>query len=273
MAKKPRSPKQLANDQRMREAAAAKRAAKEAKEKTPEPVAQVDLPDVTPEEPTTAPPVPEEAPVASSPQVAQAPAVAMTADQFEALLQRFSGMGSEKSKQIEGVGIIERFPVSKDFYKNPVEELYDIPKFRRFGMRDNFVIDWTVNQARYETKQGQWYIEPRFELTLKRKQLDDEGNEIVRHDKMGKAFHPRIVLGRASFFIDPPADMVEAELAGLDDSGLADDELRERMQFWRYSMWIEERLIPKLPEKTTQGLKEEVINGKAYQIEEYSLPV
>jgi hypothetical protein len=43
--------------------------------------------------------------------------------------------------------------------------------------------------------------------------------------------------------------------------------------FWRYAMWIEERLIPKLPDMTTNASREEVIGGKAYQIEEYSMPV
>lgn len=239
------------------------RAAREAKlkEKVPT-VSEVELPEV-PTEPTTAPELP--------PQVA-APAVAMTAEQFEMLLQRFSSMGQEP-KKVESVGIIERFPIRPENYKNPVEELMDSPKFRRFGMRDNFALDWVVTPTKYETKQGQWYTEPRFELTFKRKQLDDNGNEIVRHDKFGKAFHPRIVLGRASFFIDPPADMIEAELAGLDEAGLSDEELQDRMMFWRYHMWVEERLVPKQPEKTTNALKEEVIGGRAYQIEEFSAPL
>jgi len=53
------------------------------------------------------------------------------------------------------------------------------------GCATTDVIDWTVSPTKYETKQGQWYTEPRFELTLKRKQLDDDGNEIVRRDKNG----------------------------------------------------------------------------------------
>jgi len=73
--------------------------------------------------------------------------------------------------------------------------------------------------------------------------------------RTGKDFHPRIILGRASFFVDPPADMLEAELAGLEDAGLSDKELQDRMMFWRYAMFIEEKLNPKLPEKTDPGLQ------------------
>lgn len=271
MAKKEPTAKQLAArkaaGERMRAMHAAKKAQKEAvvaapAEEKPE-VPQEEIQEVVSQVPL---PEPQPAPQAA------APAVAMTPEQFEALLSRFASMGQEP-KKVESVGVIERFSVKAADYKSPVDEILDLPKFRRFGMRENYALDWTVTQARYETKQGQWYVEPRFELTFKRKQLDEEGNEVVRHDKFGKPFHPRIVLGRASFFIDPPADMVEAELAGLEDAGLSDEELRERMMFWRYQQWVEERLIPKMPEKTTNALKEEVIGGKAYQIEEYSMPL
>lgn len=269
MTKKEPTEKQIAARKKLGEAAkaraAAKRAEKEALEALQtETVSEVTLPDV----PTEEEPVPAPAPT-------QQPAgMVLTNEQFEMLLNRFSAMPKDEPKQIAGVGIIERFPIDSKFYPNPVEELYNIPKLRRFSMRENFVIDYRVSPTKYETKQGQWYMEPRFELTLKKKQFDAEtGDEVVRFDKHGKPFHPRIVLGRASFFVDPPADMIEAELAGLEDAGLSDDELRDRMQFWRYAMWIEERLIPKLPEKVTNAMKEEVIGGKAYEIEEYSMPI
>lgn len=270
MAKKPMSEEaRKAASERMKAMHAAKKAKKEAAQ---QPVEEQKTEVVAP---IAAPPAPEpqsapELPPAPQPAM---PAVALSSEQFEALLTRFAGMAKEEPKKTEGVGIIERFPVHASSYKDPRDELYNLPRFQRFGMNYNYVIDWTVTAARYETKQGQWYMEPRFELTFKRKQLDDNGEEMVKFDANGKPYHPRIVLGRASFFIDPPADMIEAELAGLDDAGLSDEELRERMMFWRYAQWIEERLVPKMPEKTTQGLKEEVIGGKAYQIEDFSLPV
>jgi hypothetical protein len=267
MPKKMSDEARKAASERMKAFHAAKKAAKEAAVAAPpaeEPTAPVEpqtpQPEALPEDPT---PTPETA----------VPGVTLTNEQFEMLLNRFSGMGKEPDTTTPTVGIVERFPIRPDAYVNPVEMLYDIPKLRRFGLRENYVIDWKVSTTRYETRQGQWYMEPRFELTLKRKQFNEEGEEVVKHDKHGKPFHPRIVLGRASFFVDPPADMIEAELAGLADADLSDEELQERMFFWRYSMWIEERLMPKLPDFTTNAMKEEVIGGKAYEIEEYSMPV
>jgi hypothetical protein len=264
--KKEPTEKQIAARKKLGEAAKARAAAKKlAKEQAEEELVQATTTEFIADEPV------EEVSQAPEPTPATAvPGVSLSNEQFEMLLNRFAGMANEK--KADTVGVIERFPVTPANYTNPVEELMDLPKFRRFGLKENYVIDWAVTSTRYETRQGQWYIEPRFELTLKRKQYDENGDEVVRYNKLNQPFHPRIIIGRASFFIDPPADMIEAQLAGLEDSGLSDKEMQERMAFWRYSLWIEERLSPKMPTNSS-GMREEVINGKAYQIEEYSNPV
>lgn len=231
----------------------------------------------------SAPTVSETPPV---PTVPSAPTVTLTQEQFQMMLDRLSS--SEGTKQVDpmtlgqpslnskgGVtGIIERFPINPAHYINPVEELYDTPELRRWGLRENYVIDWSCSPTKYQTAMGTWYIEPRFELILKKRQFDENNEELVKIDpRTGKDYHPRIVLGRASFFEDPPANILEAELAGLSIDDLDSGEFQEKMRMYRYKFWLIERLNPKKPQYTTNHRREEVIGGKVYEIEEYSNPI
>lgn len=218
------------------------------------------------------------------------PAVTLTNEQFQMMLQAFQSQeGTKKSSpavvnqamqgtqlgpQGQVIGVVERFPIDPKYYKNPTEELYDMPEFSRHAMRYNFVLDWTCTPVKYQTAMGTWYMEPRFELTLKKKQLDEDGNELVKVDPAtGKEFHPRIVLGRASFFEDPPANILEAEEAGVALEDLDKGEFQEKMRMYRYKFWLSEKLSPKRPVTTTNRKRMEVIGGKAYEIEEFSKPL
>ena len=251
-------------------------------------VAAPPAPESAPEQPPEPPP---EQPVhQSAQQSTQAPAqgVTLTQEQFQMMLDRLAnrpeyqaspeviekqfGQVPRLNSQGGVVGVVERFPIDPQHYNNPVEKLYDAPALSRFALRLNYVIEWSVTPTKYQTAMGTWYIEPRFELTLKRKQLDDDGNEVVKHDGNGKPYHPRIVLGRGSFFNDPPADIMEAEQAGLTLANVETPEGQENMRMYRYLFWLTERLIPKKPQMTTQKRREEVIAGRVYEIDEYSNP-
>lgn len=240
-------------------------------------------------------PKPENLPVEepqAPPQTAPAPTVTLTQEQFQMMLDRLqsteptapapqesvnqafpNGQPPTLNPQGGVVGVIERYPINPKHYQNPVEELYDLPVLRKFAMRENYVIEWKVTPTKYQTAMGTWYIEPRFELTLKKKQWDEDGNEVVKYNDQGKAYYPRIVIGRASFFEDPPANILEAEEAGLSIDDLDSGEFQEKMRMYRYKFWLVERLNPKKPQFTTSKRREEVIGGKVYEIDEYSKPV
>lgn len=216
--------------------------------------------------------------------------VTLTQEQFNQLLNRINELENKKEAAPEVavaagvpvpqlnsqggvVGVIERYPIDPNNYKDPTDELYDTPELRRFGLRDNFVIKWSISPTRYQTAMGTWYVEPRFELTLLRKQFDEDNNEVVKIDeKTGRSFNPRIILGRVSFFEDPPADMIEAEQAGVSMNDLDVGEFQNKMRMYRYRFWIAEKLNPRPPKSTTSNKKMEVIGGKIYEIDEYSKP-
>lgn len=242
------------------------------------------------EEPTFDNPVEQVAPTPAP--VAQAlPPVTLTQEQFQMMLDRLSQRpepqaSPEAVKQafpagepptLDGsgrvMGIIERFPINPSFYKNPVEELYETPELKRFNLRYNWVIEWAVTPTKYQTAMGTWYIEPRFELTLKKKQFDEDNNELIKYDDRNQPYHPRIVWGRASFFEDPPANLLEAELAGLTMDDVDSPDFQEKMRMYRYKFWLIEKVSPKAPKFTTSNRREEVIGGKAYEIDNSSMPI
>jgi len=146
MAKKEPTAKQLAArkaaGERMRAMHAAKKAQKEAEAKAPAPeltgAFTQEFPS-TPEQaaPVVAPPAPEPQPAPQpepAPQPQMQPAMAMTMEQFEMLLSKFSGNNEPK---VQGVGIIERFPLKAENYLDPRDDLYEFPRFQRYGMRYN----------------------------------------------------------------------------------------------------------------------------------------
>jgi hypothetical protein len=247
------------------------------------------MPGDVPQAPATAHNV-TEAP-AVDPQSLMPQLVTLTQDQFQQMLDRIAARPETPASQ-EAVqqafpggqaptidatgrvtGVIERYPIDPRFYKSPVEELYDTPELQRFNLRYNWVIEWGVTTTKYQTAMGTWYVEPRFELTLKKKQFDEDNNELIKVDDKGQAYHPRIVWGRASFFEDPPANLLEAELAGLTLDDVDTPEFNEKMRMYRYKFWLIERVSPKAPKFTTSNRREEVIGGKAYEIDNSSMPL
>lgn len=194
----------------------------------------------------------------------------------EAVAQAFpTGVpsGSQLGPQGQVIGVVERYPVDQKHYQDPTDALYDAPELAQFALRHNYVIRWNVTPTKYQTAMGTWYIEPRFELILLRKQFDDEGNEIEKVNDQGQTYKPRIILGRASFFEDPPANLIEADQAGVVPGDLDAGVFNEKMRMYRYKFWLTEKLRPRGPKKTNTDTKLQVIAGKAYEIEEFSTPV
>lgn len=201
-------------------------------------------------------------------QVVVAPVVTMSQEQFDHLLQRIEDLESVKQPAQPGVqlnaqggvtGVIERYSVNPAHYKNPIEMLYDLPQLKRYAMRENYEIRWTVTPVKYQTASGTWFVEPKFELILLRRMFDDEDPTIELGTK--------IVLGRAAFFEDPPANIIEAEQAGVSSDDLDSGEFQEKMRMYRYAFWLMERLNPRKPQSTKQDITQKVIGGKMYEME------
>jgi hypothetical protein len=219
--------------------------------------------------------VTQDAPVAPTVTEQTAPvlpanAVVLTQEQFQEMLERIQKLETVREQVSQNVqpsigtrgevlGMIERFPIDPKHYQSPLDAIYDDPQFRRFALRDNYFLKWSVTPAKYQTAMGTWYVEPRFELELWKRDFNEDNEEFRK-----------ILLGRASFFEDPPANLLEAELAGLSINDVDTGEFGEKMRMFRYKFWVNEILQPKRPGSTSPKKKLQVIGGKAYEIEEFS---
>lgn len=213
---------------------------------------------------------PKEQPTASSPSGQN---VALSQEQFQQLLNMLGGNTKPTS---DDASVVERFPLQASFYPNPVKDLLGLAELKRYAMEDNFILEYKVNKVKYQTQQGTWYVEPRFDLVLKKRQFNEDGKEVTKVDAKGDTVFPRIVISRAMFFEDPPANIEEAELAGitLEEAEEMDaKEFANRLRFWRYKMWLTEKISPVRREFTTNQVNEEVIGGKSYRIENSSKPI
>lgn len=190
----------------------------------------------------------------------QGDVITLTKAQFDELLKQVNEAKTSAPVAAAHVDakVKELFPLSG--YLSPVEKLYDEPKFARFALRNNFEIRWEVKPIKYQTAQGEWFVEPRFELTLLRRQFDEEGKEAAQ----------KIVLGRSSFFEDPAANLIEAEQAGLTEDDLQTPEGLEKIRYWRYIRWIDEKLNPRRVINQAPKSNLTVIGGKVYEVEAFS---
>jgi tetrahydromethanopterin S-methyltransferase subunit G len=198
--------------------------------------------------------------------------VVLTKEQFDEIMSRLSKAEEVKTATVSQipqsstdqfgrpVGIIEKFTADPLMYADPRPMLYDLPELQRFAFKQNFILDWEVDQLVYETKYGTSFSEPKFTLTLKQKRYDEDGNV-----KDGL-----VVRGRGIFFEDPSASIKEANALGMSITNANSREFLAEMRFLRMKDWLMERVNPRRPGSTKKKIKEEVIGGMVYQIEEYS---
>ena len=249
--KKPRSEKQLANDQRLRDK-------KKANQAAPAPEAPA-----TPEQPQAAP--------AYS---------GLTAEQKDQLLLKLLLEVDELKKtknpdvtpeaalqytaQMQGQPVIGRngiqgklfkYPIEESFYPNPLDRLYELPELSRFNLKENYFFDWEVTGAEYE-KYGVTYAEPRFTIRLFRKMYDEEGQPngklalINRHIQ-----HEDELVARAA-----------ADKLGLTDTFESFQDMMNEMRFMRIRQWVLDLFKP--PKVETHKNKPTTMNidGKVVEV-------
>ena len=242
--KKPRTAKQLANDERLRNRSKQNEA---------------------PIEPTTA----SEPPVASE-----------TVDKVEtdtetmqrqinelmesnallkaAILQKqvtVQGNTPQVNQRGNLIGVFEKYVLDPDLYPSPIERLAQEPRLAPLAFPINYYLEYDYSVQSYDTKQGINTSEPEFLITLWRNVLDDETNKVVKRYKAR----------RMIFHEDPQAAMVIAR----DNNILIDKEdeknFLNEMRYLRVRDWLFDIFWPK-PAQAAQHLKEEVIGNRLVEV-------
>lgn len=251
-AKKPRSAKQLANDQRLRDR-------KKDKLENPNPV-----------EVPTAPPVETPAPQATGQSNEMLEKLVLRLmdeiDELkktknpdmtpEAALQYTAQMQGQPVVGRNGIqGKMFRYPIEPDYYPNPVERLYDEPTLSRFNLRENYFFDWEVEGVEYE-KYGVTYAEPKFTVRLFRKLYGDDGLPNGQFALINRQIqHEDEVVARAA-----------ADRLGLTESFENFQEMMNEVRFLRIRQWLLDLFKPPQVETHNKQPTQMVIDGKVVEV-------
>ena len=214
MAKKPRSEKQLANDQRLRDRKKIK--ATEGTVQPREP--QLNVPEAPQVDATT---LLLQKLMAEIEELKKQKNPDMTP---EAALQYTAQMQGQPTVGRNGIqGKLIRYPIETSYYPNPVARLYAEPTLKRFNLEENYFFDWTVEGVEYE-KYGVTYAEPKFTVRLFRRLFDDDG--ITPNGQFA-------LINRQIMHEDEVVARAAADKLGLTDSFESFEDMMNEVRFLR----------------------------------------
>lgn len=225
MARK-RSPAQLANDQRLRDEAAARRAAKEADKVVAKPEEQV---------------APEQSKPDLERQVAE-----LKAMMFD-FMQGGKPVAPQHNQDGRVVGTFEKYTVDPANYVDPSPRLMKEPRLAPFAFEYNFELHYELHVSQYETKDGTNVKEPRFMMELRRVVLDDNGNRT----------NGRYIVRKLTFHEDKQAAIQIAREQGIDITEFNEVDFLNEMRYLRVRDWLLDIFYP--PVFTDQKAKKEVV--------------
>lgn len=245
MAKKPRTPAQLANDERLRNAAKQRKASADGGSPAPEP--------------KPSPAEPETKTTYSDADIAE---LIAQVKELKAQKVNFAPNNTLQSNNGRLVGTVEKYVVDPTRYPSPVERLTNEPKLARFAFPLNYELVWDVGVSSYETRDGINTKEPRFTLQLIKIVMDEETFEPT---------NKRYMLYQLIFHEDPQAALILAQEHGLpvDEQNEASflDEMRYlRMRDWLFQL---EPFFPR-PAQTKKNKREEVVGNRLVEVYEVS---
>lgn len=238
--KKPRTAKQLANDERLRQMA------KDRKQQNDEAEKKMDT------TPTNEPDIGE---------------LQKQVEELKAMLtQRLSQNDqAPQGVQVNNRGLLGthvKYVMDKNRYANPIPRLFDFmesaPHLRQVAFRDSWELDFDIRSTQaYERIDGVREVQPQFTLKLIRI-IYDEDNKPTN-----KRYSPKQMI----FFEDPETAIVVARENGLEVDETNEQAFLDEMRYLRMRDWLVECFYPKPPE-TPQGLREEVIGNQRVTVYE-----
>ena len=168
-----------------------------------------------------------------------------------------SGLGLNQAGQITGV--ITKYPLDKDYYPDPCEELANMPELVRFGFKENYDLKWDIHTQPYQTNTNIWYNEPWHIVTLYKRLFDDDGNPVMEKDENGNLDEVVYIKNTGYFFEDDMAVQQEAQRLGLTE--FDSSELSNILRLERMKTWLKNIFYPPKP-KSQYNDKQVVVNGQ-----------
>lgn len=193
----------------------------------------------------------------------QEPQVTIPESQLNELLERMAKLEAQKDYQPQKatisptgqvIGIQEKFPINKGLYLHldPRERLMSEPQLKRFALDENYSLYWDVFVSTYTTSSGVKMSEPRFELQIRQKEFDDDGNETGEYQIAKHVSHE-----------DYDAAVELALSLGMDVDPQMGVDFLDEMRYQNWKMFIMEIFYPpKTIKVTNSGKKEMVVDGR-----------
>jgi hypothetical protein len=187
-------------------------------------------------------------------------------DKLQVLMERIAALEAEKatrptaptqeptiSQSGHVQGIKEKYTINKAAYQHvdPRERLFKEPKLARFAPEENYTMYWRVENTRYQNAQLLWIAEPRFELEVRRKVLDDDGSVKGEYQ-----------VGKLVCHEDWDAAVDIANSLGLEIDPQMGPAFIDEMRYQTFRMFVEELFFqPKTIQQVNGGKKEMVVAG------------
>lgn len=230
-AKRPRTPAQLANDERLRNRAKEKKV-----------------------EESLAAPEPEKQDIQTDQSTLD---MQRQINELKAMLldQQIAKQTATLNNKGSLVGEVEKYSTEKGHYPDPTPRLRAEKRLQPLAFDYNYELDYSVSVTTYETKTGINMREPKFNITLNRIVLDEQGEQTNK----------RYIVRKLIFHEDPEAAMVVARENGLKVESDNEEWFLNEMRYLRVRDWLFGIFWPKPSDESAQIL-EEVIGGQIVQV-------
>ena len=163
--------------------------------------------------------------------------------------------------QVTGTGIIgtyTKFSINPDDYPDPRERLASEQRLVPQAFKENFLLEWKVGPIRYDTKDGRYIEEPKFDIELWRLERDDVSGELTDR---------KYRVTKGTFFEDPAAALAVAQEQGLEVPKQVEKLFLDEMRYLRIRDWLFDAFFPP-PPQNRMNAKEEVIGNRLVEVVE-----
>lgn len=166
-----------------------------------------------------------------------------------------SGRQETNVKQGALVGETDKYSTDKGTYTDPTPRLKEEKKLQTIAFNYNYELDYSFQITSYPNKFGINMREPRFNITLNRVVLDDQGEQTNK----------RYIARKLIFHEDPEAAMAIARENGLTVQSDNEQWFLDEMRYLRVRDWLFDIFWPKQANESAK-VQEEVIGGQIVQV-------
>lgn len=164
------------------------------------------------------------------------------------------------------VGEVEKYVVDPANYEDPTERLKKEPRLAPLAFEYNYLLEYMMMVSNYETKSGVNMREPRFHITLYRRVLDTQGNQVkITNPTTGKLEDKYYIARKMVFHEDPQAALVIARENGIEVDQENQQLFLNEMRYLRIRDWLFDIFWPR-PADDRGMVNEEVIGGQVVQV-------